>query len=155
MDFLPSPSPVFVGEGSRQPAALLHWKQLALVLQSRNDQPDPGRAKSILLLYLQCGNPFVLFLAVSYGKIDSLPYGLSGSTLLSHGSCCGLISSIVSFPFFALVLSLCVSMCRAYRKHFRSGSSSWEAPRLDLFAKLHNDLPVTLIHFENRGEDRK
>lgn len=77
----------------------------------------------------------MLFLALSYGKIDTSLYGLSGSTLLPHGSCCGLTSSVVSFQFFALVVSICVSMCMVQKKYLRSGSSFWEAPRLDLFAK--------------------
>lgn len=77
----------------------------------------------------------MLFVALSYGKIDTSLYGLSGSTLLPRGSCCGLTSSVVSFQFFALVLSMCVSMCVVQKKYFRSSSSCWGAPRLDLFAK--------------------
>lgn len=96
---------------SRQPGALLRWKQLALVLQGRSDQTDLGRAKSLLCIF-SVGIPSCCFLLSLVEKLTL--HRLSGRHSC-HRSCCGLTSSIVFFHFFALVLSMCVSMCRVQK----------------------------------------
>lgn len=60
----------------------------------------------------------------------------------------------MSCHFSALVLFVYVPMCRVQINSTGMAPQSEKVLDWINLPELHNDLPVTLIHFENRAEDR-